>query len=323
MAVSRALRGAHVTGPVVAAVEDIPALNAVFSEAFTERYRRDGLSGVRVPHLHPSIWRYAIDDAGSGALLWRGEDGDVAAFNMVHCSGREGWMGPLAVRPDRQGSGLGKDVVRAGIDWLRARDARTIGLETMPRTMDNIGFYSGLGFLPSHLTITLTLESAPSERAPYLLSVLPATDKRDVVQSCRGLAVQVASGADYSREIETTDRLEIGDTVLLMEKGRLVGFALCHTVPLVEGRPREEMRVLKLVLERREALEPMARLLCGFARRIGAQRVAFRMQGGITDGYAMLIAMGARVRWTDLRMTLTGYPEPEPTSGLALSNWEI
>jgi crotonobetainyl-CoA:carnitine CoA-transferase CaiB-like acyl-CoA transferase len=41
------------------------------------------------------------------------------------------------------------------------------------------------------------------------------------------------------------------------------------------------------------------------------------------DGYAMLIAMGARVRWTDLRMTLTGYPEPEPTSGFALSNWEI
>jgi hypothetical protein len=83
------------------------------------------------------------------------------------------------------------------------------------------------------------------------------------------------------------------------------------------------MRVLKLVLERREALEPMARVLCGYARRIGAQRVAFRMQGGVTDGYAMLIAMGARVRWTDLRMTLTGYPEPEPTSGFALSNWEI
>jgi hypothetical protein len=83
------------------------------------------------------------------------------------------------------------------------------------------------------------------------------------------------------------------------------------------------MRVLKLVLERREALETMTRVLCGFGRRSGAQRVAFRMQGGLTQGYATLVEMGARVRWTDLRMTLAGYPEPPQLVGLALSNWEI
>jgi GNAT superfamily N-acetyltransferase len=323
MAVSRALRGAQATGPLVASLEDIAALNAVFSEAFTERYRRDGLTGVRVPHLHPSIWRYAIEDAGTGALLWRGDEGDIVAFNMVHCSGREGWMGPLAVRPDRQGSGLGKEVVRAGIEWLHARDASTIGLETMPRTMDNIGFYSALGFLPAHLTITLTLESSATERMPHLLGALPAPEKMDVIAQCRRLAEQVSPGADYSREIETTDRLEIGDTILLRQRERVTGFALCHTVPLVEGRPREEMRVLKMVLERRESLEPMARVLCGYARRIGAQRVAFRMQGAYGDAYGMLIRMGARVRWTDLRMTLAQHAESPLGPGLALSNWEI
>lgn len=323
MAVSRALRGSHVTGPLVASVEDIAALNAVFSDAFTERYRRDGLTGVRVPHLHPSIWRYAIEDAGTGALLWRGEDGDIVAFNMVHCSGREGWMGPLAVRPDRQGSGLGKELVGAGIDWLRARDAATIGLETMPRTMDNIGFYSGLGFLPAHLTITLTLEAVASDRMPRLLSMLPAGEKRETIAECRALAGAASPGADYGREIETTDRLEIGDTIVMEKGGRVTGFALCHTIPLVEGRPREEMRVLKMVLERRESLEPMARMLSGYARRVGAQRVAFRVQGGYPEAYAKLIAMGARVRWTDLRMTLRGHPEPPPSEGLALSNWEI
>lgn len=323
MAVSRAWRGTHVTGPLVASVEDIPVLNDVFSSAFTERYRRDGLTAVRVPHLHPSIWRYAIEDAGAGALLWRDEEGEVIAFNMVHCSGREGWMGPLAVRPDRQGSGLGKEVVQAGVEWLRSRNAATIGLETMPRTMDNIGFYSGLGFLPTHLTITLTLDAMAAERAPYLLSVLPAREKRVVIETCRALTDAVAPGADYSREIEVTDRLEIGDTILVWSEGRITGFALCHTVPLVEGRPREEMRVLKMVLERRTSIGSVARLLCGYARRIGAQRVAFRVQGGYSDVYATLIGMGARVRWTDLRMTLAGSPEPELTDGLALSNWEI
>jgi GNAT superfamily N-acetyltransferase len=323
MAVSRALRRSTAEGPLVASIEDIPALNAVFSEAFTDRYRRDGLTGVRVPFLNPSIWRYAIEDAADGALLWRDDGGEIVAFNMVHCSGTEGWMGPLAVRPQRQGGGLGKEVVRAGVDWLRVRGARTIGLETMPRTMDNIGFYSKLGFLPERLTITLTLEASAAGRTPSLLSTLSPSDKGKVLKACRALTARNAGGADYTREIETTDRLGIGDTILLREDGRLSGFALCHTVPLVEGRVSDEMRVLKMVLDGVEGLEPMARTLCGYARRTGAQRVAFRVQGGNAEVYATLVTLGARVRWTDLRMTLAGFPEPAQHAGVALSNWEI
>jgi hypothetical protein len=38
--------------------------------------------------------------------------------------------------------------------------------------------------------------------------------------------------------------------------------------------------------------------------------------------YAQLVARGARIRWTDLRMTLADHPEPVP-AGVILSNWEI
>ena len=58
-------------------------------------------------------------------MLWRDERGEIAAFNMVHRSGREGWMGPLAVRPDVQGRGSGKEVVTRGDRLARsARGAR-------------------------------------------------------------------------------------------------------------------------------------------------------------------------------------------------------
>ena len=137
-----------VRGPDRPSYRDIDPLNRVFAEAFTDRYSRDGLVGVRVPQLNPLVWRYAIDDAGGGAMVWRDAEGHLVAFNMVHRSGSEGWMGPLAVRPDRQGEGLGSLMVRTGIDWLRAQGARTIGLETMPRTVDNIGFYSRIGLVP-------------------------------------------------------------------------------------------------------------------------------------------------------------------------------
>ncbi|MGI9078973.1 MAG: GNAT family N-acetyltransferase, partial [Gemmatimonadaceae bacterium] len=130
MAVSRVRSLPRVTGPVSARADDISALNAVFSDAFTERYRRDGMTGVRVPHLNPSIWRYSVDDAAGGALVWRDEHDEIVAFNMVHQSGVEGWMGPLSIRPDRQGRGLGKQIVRAGMERLKANGATTIGLET-------------------------------------------------------------------------------------------------------------------------------------------------------------------------------------------------
>src|SRR5437879_7069759 len=61
----------QVYGPEPAGERDTDALNRVFADAFTDRYRRDGLVGVRVPHLNPQVWRYALLDAGAGALTIR------------------------------------------------------------------------------------------------------------------------------------------------------------------------------------------------------------------------------------------------------------
>jgi GNAT superfamily N-acetyltransferase len=324
MAVTRGWRHApRAEGPFEVRREDIPALNEVFSDAFTERYRRDGMVGVRVPFLNPAVWRYAIDDADGGAMLWRGPQGEIVAFNIAHQSGAEGWMGPLAVRPDAQAQGLGKEVVRAGVDWLRARGARVIGLETMPRTMDNIGFYSTLGFVPGRLTITVTIDAAPAGEPPVLLGRLTSAERAGAVARCRDLADAQIAGYDFTREIEITDELALGDTVLLRERGEVAAFALCHTVPLVEGRSREELRVLKMVLAREEQLEPLARALADYARRSGARRVAFRVQGEYTALYRRRIELGGRVRWTDLRMTVDGHAETRASSGVVLSNWEI
>jgi len=314
---------AQIEGPYVARVEEIPSLNVVFSDAFTERYRRDGMVGVRVPYLNPSVWRYAIEDAAAGAMVWRDGRGEIAAFNMVHRSGIEGWMGPLAVRTEYQGSGVGKDIVERGIDWLKREGARVIGLETMPRTMDNIGFYSSIGFAPGRLTITLTLDSVAADRAPELLGRLTARDREETLAECKALVQRLAPGYDFTREVELTEALALGDSLVLRDGGRVVGFALCHTAPLVEGRTREELRVLKLALEDERYIDDLVHALCDFAKRGGTRRVALRVQGEFGELYRRLMSLGARVRWTDLRMSLAGYEERRPEKGIVLSNWEI
>src|SRR2546427_2895601 len=225
-------RETPVRGPIRATVAEVEELNRVFSDAFTDRYHRDGLSGVRVPSLNPAIWRFALGVAGEGALLWRDPAGAIAAFNMVHRSGSEGWMGPLAVRPERQANGLGTVIVQAGIRLLQQSGASVIGLETMPRTIDNIGFYSRLGFLPGHLTLTVTREitGRDGEAAPRLSQA--RSEERRWVEACRPLAGGLASGADYRREVTLTRQQEPAGTALVCRGDRLAGVALWHGAPL-------------------------------------------------------------------------------------------
>jgi GNAT superfamily N-acetyltransferase len=309
-------------GPYQATVADIPALNEVFSEAFTERYRRDGMTGVRVPNLNRSIWRYAIEDAGEGAMYWRGEQEQIVAFNMAHASSSEGWMGPLAIRPDHQGAGGGKKLVRAGVDWLLSQNVSTVGLETMPRTMDNIGFYSMLGFEPGRLTITVSLEPGTARGNPVLAGRLSASAREEIVDGCQELLAELVTGYDFRREMRLTDALSLGDTVVVMDGDSVGGFAICHTVPLVEGRAREELRVLKLAV-RNGQMRELVQAVADFARRSGTRRAAIRVQGEYPEFYRTLMQAGGRVRWTDLRMTLAGKPEPVARGGVVLSNWEI
>lgn len=310
--------------PERVSIQEIASLNGVFSDAFTDRYRKDGMVGVRVPHLNPAVWKFAITDAEEGAMIWRNARDGIAAFNMVHRSGVEGWMGPLAVHPDYQGQGIGKIIVSSGIEWLKKNGAKVIGLETMPRTMDNVGFYSTLGFAPGHLTVTVTLEAARAGLQATAMSALNPHERELALRQCHTLLDQLMSGYDYTREIILTAQHQLGDTLFVRKGNEVMSFAVCHGVPLVEGRATEEMRVLKMVARTEADFDQLVTQLCAHARGKTSRRVAIRVQGQYGDVYRRLMARGARVRWTDLRMSLNGYAESRPAGGgVVLSNWEI
>jgi GNAT superfamily N-acetyltransferase len=317
-------RASHPVGPFPIRESDVAEVNRLFSDSFTERYHRDGLIGVRVPPLSSAVWRYAIADADGGALLWRDEEGKAVAFNVAHCSGAEGWMGPLAVATGYQNAGIGATVVKTAVDWLVRRGARVVGLETMPRTMDNIGFYSRLGFEPGRLTLTVTLEAEPTVRPLTQLSRLRPLDRDDALAECTALLQSLAPGYNYERESLLTEELGLGDTLVLREGDDIAGFAICHGAPLVEGRAREEVRVLKFVCAGGEHVLPLVRGTLDYSRRAGARRAAVRVQTDYADCYRQLIGIGGRVRWSDLRMTAPGHGESVAQGGgVVLSNWEI
>jgi hypothetical protein len=247
----------------------------------------------------------------------------MVAFNMVRRSGTEGWMGPLAVRPDRQGEGLGSLMVRTGIDWLRSQGATTIGLETMPRTVDNIGFYSRIGLVPGHLTVTLVSDVPRRASGDVELLSRSAMAPEQGFAACRRLAQSLLPGVDFTREIALTRQLAIGDTTLIRDGQELIAFALWHSTPLAAGRPKDELRVLKLVARDLVAFDRLLDAMPATAAAERVSRIAVRCQSEFAEAYLRLVNRGYRVHWTDLRMTLEGFAQQPPDRGIVMSNWEI
>lgn len=310
-------------GPLRLDPDHIDELNRVFSEAFTERYHRDGMTGVRVPQLNPAVWRYAIAAAGDGAIHWRDASGALAAFNLVHASGIEGWMGPLAVRPDCQAQGLGQTIVTTGVRVLEGRGCRVIGLETMPRTVDNIGFYSRIGFRPGHLTVSLMREVRRGEGAgAELLSRLG--DRRGSIDRLQELVGGLVEGLDFTREARLTLDNGLGDITVVRRGDEWSAMALWHSTALAAGRSPDEIRILKVAARDRAGFRAVVQGVVAEAAARGLGRVAIRCQTGFRDAYGDLIAAGFRVHWTDLRMILAEYPERQPPGdAVVFSNWEI
>src|SRR5205814_10692243 len=115
----------------------------------------------------------------------------------------------------------------------------------------------------------------------------------------------------------------LGGTSLVDGDDGLAPFVLWHSTPLAEGRPKDEVRVIKLAARDDRAFDASIATTEAAAARAGIRRVAVRCQTRFDDTFRRLVARGYRVRWTDLRMTYEGYGEPHPRRGVLFSNWEI
>jgi ribosomal protein S18 acetylase RimI-like enzyme len=74
---------------------------------------------------------------------------EVVGYAVTGRAGREGYVQRLAVRPDRQGQGLGRALALDGLHWLRRRRARRAIVNTQQGNEVALSFYRHLGFRPT------------------------------------------------------------------------------------------------------------------------------------------------------------------------------
>lgn len=86
----------------------------------------------------------ALNGAGSAVLVARGPRG-IAGSVMAGFDGHRGWVYYLAVAPGARRGGLGRALMAAAEDWLRARGAPKIQLMVREDNHAALGFYQALG----------------------------------------------------------------------------------------------------------------------------------------------------------------------------------
>lgn len=123
--------------------EDAPAITALVRAAY-EHY--EPLIG-RTPL--PMLTDYAV--AVRQHVVWVVEDDD-RLVGVLELALRDDhlWVDNVAVAPDQQGRGLGRQLLQHAEDEARRQGRREIGLLTNERYVENIAMYTRYGYRETH-----------------------------------------------------------------------------------------------------------------------------------------------------------------------------
>ena len=114
------------------------------TEALAALWERAGLTRPwNDPHADIALARRGPHST----ILVAREGGRVLGSAMVGHDGHRGWVYYLAVEPDLQGRGLGRALLRAVEDWLRARAIPKLMLLVRPDNEKVRGFYAAEGYV--------------------------------------------------------------------------------------------------------------------------------------------------------------------------------
>lgn len=163
--------------------------------------------------------------------------GELVGSNFATDWGSVGFFGPLTVRPDFWGAGVGKRLMEPVMELFNEWGTKHAGLFTFAQSPKHVGLYQKFGFWPRFLTAIMSKPVGRAEGASRWtgFSEVSAGEREGVLSACRELTDAVYDGLDVGHEIRAVAAQGLGDTILLWEDDRLSGLAVCHSGPGTEA----------------------------------------------------------------------------------------
>ena len=238
--------------------EDADRIRRIMKVAFEDEYRRMGQKQTRLPTMTDQLLGFYLDRSPEYSFVAEKKGGPVG-FCLACRWGTTAWLGPIAVLPPAQGTGIGRAMVDASITTLKDAGVTTLGLETMPRSYRNLQFYSQLGMRFEQMTLDmchfykngLSDEQAPGSGPGLELETVAGTtgaERESALQAITALSGDVSEGLDYRPEVQLAEQHHLGEAVLAYLDGRPVGFAMIHTEPYAREEIHGTARVNTLLL---------------------------------------------------------------------------
>ena len=262
------------------------------------------------------------------------EGGDIIGVGLVRVLGRVAIIGPVAVQPHHQRRRYDEALVRACVAYARAQGCMTLGLDTFPNSTDHFALYSRLGFLPTGLVVSMcgpvhdhdvtgamttrTLLGAHVRR----WSQLDAAAREHAAQAIAVICASYLPGYDPSIENRVAQDRALGETVLVYQDQRILGFALCVGGPHAAA-PREGAWIRTLAVEPGDQAVACAERLVqaceSLAREWGETRLGLPLEPRSAHLFDWLDADGYRPE--EILGRMIHGTHPLPTAGVCWSDW--
>jgi GNAT superfamily N-acetyltransferase len=134
------------------------------------------------------------------------------------------------VLPEYWNAGIGQRLLAPTITALEQQDCRHLALFTLGESPKHVALNHKFGFWPGSLILIGQKTDPQPHRQDYqTYRQSTETQKKYLVDSCREITSSTYGGLDLSEEIRELHGQGLGDTVLILEKGRVDGFAICHS----------------------------------------------------------------------------------------------
>jgi GNAT superfamily N-acetyltransferase len=278
------------------------AMNKIDVEAWSDWASKKFGRRIEFPSK-AAVYGTYLDGDPQGSFVALDDDGNPVAYIFTRTFGRVGFFGPFGVVPKYQGTALGKNLVRATVEYMERSGCTTIGLETMPETAYNLGLYTKLGFKLFALTLRLQKEPGPGQSD--LPSNVRAVDRPtdELLQQVRSISLTLEEGLDFSKEVGLLRKYPIGTCLTYEKAGAMCGFALCYTfdgtVGLYPASDAHDVRIRILGMDARRCGQEDLRAFLGacenYARARGRKTVTLPIYAEYFSSLLTLYSLGYRI----------------------------
>lgn len=260
-------------------------------------------------------------EANNNASIVYELNGKVVSYNFIHLWGSFAWFGPLGVHPEYQGKGIGKALINHTIKILKEDyNVSTIGLNTMPESSYNVGFYMNIGFTPLKLTLSLKKDinglNFPPTLNGYSVNEVNVTSEADYLnlkKDLKTLSDKAFNNFDLASELYLIKSKNFG-TVFELKAGSTVhGIAICYTKSIREN-PNKNLQIKLAIIDDsvdyKAAIDSIVNACTNYAKNIGYKSILIDCNTYNTEICNYLISKHNFKIYHNLVMLLMGKENP-------------